>query len=365
MNPLRLTESACSEEDVAAVLDVHREGWLTMGPRTLAFEEAFAAAIGAEHAVAVASGSAALHLALVAAGVGPSDEVLVPALAPGTAGAVRACGATPVPCDLTGPLDHTVDVAALRPGERTRAVIAIHPAGYSAPLGELEAFCAAHGLVLLEDAREAVLARDAGGRPAGTVGRAGCFSFSGGRQLVTGEGGMVVTGHAELAARVRSLRSHTMTSVTWDRHQGRAEGYDVLGIGFNFRLDEPRAALGLSRLARLPAELEERRAVVRAHRAGLAGLPGVVVPWSDEAVGRSAHHAFGVLLQDRATREAVRERLAAQGIETAVHAPPEVDLPVAAGVADRYLRLPLAATHGAGQVERLRLALTDPAGSAP
>ena len=224
------------EEDVQAVLDTLRSGWLTMGPRIKAFEEAFAAWHGAEHAVAVSSGTAALHLACLAVRLGAGDRVVVPAYgSPAALAAVRNCGAEPV----------FGDVAPQRPvlaeAPAARAAIVQHTYGWRCELPDYE--------FVIEDCRDAL------GGPVGREGTLACWSFADRRQLAIGEGGMVTTASAELADRVRLLRAHAMTSGTWDRHRGYSQSYDVVDIGFNFRLDEPRAALGLSRLSHIDEDL--------------------------------------------------------------------------------------------------------------
>ena len=354
-----LTDIAMPEEDIQAVLDTLRSGWLTMGPRTQEFERAFADYVGAEHAVALSSGTAALHLSCIAAGLGRGDEAIVPAMTfAATPSAIRYTGAEAVLCDVRGPDDPLVDPddVARRLTPATKAVIAVHMFGYTAAVEELRVLCDERGLVLIEDAAQAVGATVEGsGRRTGTAGQLGCFSFFSKKQLCVGEGGMVTTDDAELAARVRSLRSHAMTSVTWDRHRGHEDSYDITGIGFNFRIDEPRAALGLSRLPRLEDDIEARRAVVRAYRARLAGVDGLELMFDDAAVSRSSHFGFPVLLQDRAARDAFRDALHRQGVQTtwypAVHLfsdyrrrSPELSLPRTEEVADRHCLLPLSPT---------------------
>lgn len=354
---LPLTDVVVPEADVQAVLDVYRSGWLTMGPRTQAFEHAFAELVGVEHAIAVSSDAAALHLALLATGAGLEDEVLLPSLTSSEAvAAVLACGASPVFCDSLDVGDHNLDPADVsrRVTPRSKVLLATHRDGYPCDVRALEAVCAEHGLLLVEDAAQAVMAELGGGRRAGSAGVAGCFSLSAIDQLCVGEGGMLVTADATLAEKARSLRSHAMTSVTWDRHRGHAESYDIVDVGFNYRIDEPRSALGLARLPRLIGELERRRAMVRAYRAGFAAMDGVIVPWGDAAVEHSSHGAFGVLLADRGTRDAVHTALGDQGIETAV-APDltsnrGVGLPVSEEIAARQLTLPLSASYGTEQV---------------
>jgi dTDP-4-amino-4,6-dideoxygalactose transaminase len=361
-----LTEIAVPEQDVRAVLDCLESGWLTMGPRTKAFEDALADYVGTPHAVTVSSGTAALHLACLAAGIGAGDEVIVPAFTfVASAGAPRYVGAEPVLCDVRSPTDFNVDPAdvARRITPRTRAVVAVHFCGYPADVAALRALCDEHGLVLIEDCAQAIGARvDDSGRQVGTVGELGAFSFFSKKQLCVGEGGMVTTGNEQLAERVRLFRSHAMTSSTWDRHRGHDPAYDVVDIGFNYRLDEPRAALGLSRLARLAQSIEARRATVRAYRERLAEIPGIELPFTDEAVERSSHFAFPVLLADRETRDRFRDELKAGGIQTtwypALHTfteyrrlAPADGLPQATAAAERHCALPLSSTTSEDEVE--------------
>jgi dTDP-4-amino-4,6-dideoxygalactose transaminase len=361
-----LTDISVPESDVQAVLDCLESGWLTMGPRTKSFEDALADFVGTPHAVAVSSGTAALHLACLAAGIGADDEVIVPAFTfVASASAARYAGAEPVLCDVRSAHDFNIDPAdaARRITPRTRAIVAVHFCGYPADVAALRALCDEHGLVLIEDCAQAIGARiDEQGRQVGTVGELGAFSFFSKKQLCVGEGGMVTTAEERLAERVRLLRSHAMTSSTWDRHRGHDPAYDVVDIGFNYRLDEPRAALGLSRLGRLDEAIAGRRATVRAYRQRLAEVPGIELPFGDAAVERSSHFAFPVLLADRDTRDRFRDELKAGGIQTtwypALHtfteyrqfAPPE-GLPRALEVADRHCALPLSSMMDDSEVD--------------
>jgi dTDP-4-amino-4,6-dideoxygalactose transaminase len=353
-----LTDVKVPEEDVQAVLDTYRSGWLTMGPRIQEFEAAFAAHCTAQHAVSVSSGTAALHLAMLALGVGPGDEVIVPDLTfVAGAAAARYCGADVVLCDIHGPYDFNLDPedVAARITPRTKAILAVHFMGYPADLEALRGL----GPVVIEDAAQAVAARGADGRPIGADSVAACFSFFSKKQLCVGEGGAVTTNDPEVERKVRSLRSHAMASVTWDRHRGHAESYDIVDIGFNFRMDEPRAALGLARLPRLDADIASRRAQVRMYRERLAGIPGVEIPWTDDDVERSSHFCFPVLLPDEPARDHFREQLAADGIQTTWY--PAITTfseysdhgsrPRAEEVAGRHTALPLASSFGEREVE--------------
>ena len=369
-----LTDITISEQDVEAVLDCLRSGWLTMGPRTQAFERALADYTGAPQAVTVCSGTAALHMACLAAGIGPGDEVIVPALTfVASAAAARYVGAEPVLCDIHGPHDLNLDVedVARRITPRTRAVVAVHFCGYPADVLALRELCDTHNLLLIEDCAQAIGARvEDSGRQVGTVGELGTFSFFSKKQLCVGEGGMVASADEELARRVRLLRSHALTSGTWDRHRGHDPAYDVIDIGFNYRMDEPRAALGLSRLKRLDEDIAKRRALVRAYRERLAGVPGLEVPWGERAVERASHFAFPVLLVNRDTRDRFREELKASGVQSTWYpalqtfteyreSSPAGGLARAAEAADRHCVLPLSSTMDEATVDTVAQAVKD------
>ena len=340
-----------SDADVEAVLDCLGSGWLTMGPRIQAFEKAFSERVGLEHAIAVSSGEVGVHLSLLGIGVGRGDEVLVPGIGTGrVADSVRSTGAEPVGVDVRSVADPVLDPAAVEAaiGPRTRAVVVVHPLGHAGPVDDLLALCEAHGIPLFEDATDAFGAALADGRGAGTAGALGCFDLSVGSQLPIGEGGMVVTGDEDIAARVRSLRSHAMTSVTWDRHRGHADSYDVVDIGFNFRMDEPRAALGLSRLERYDDELERRRDLVRAWREALTGHELV---WAESDLDGDAPLGVGVVFANVAARDGALASLATAGVGARALAAERVERPQhAAEAAERVLVLPLGERVGADEV---------------
>ena len=343
------------EQDLEAVTETLRSGWLTLGPRTAAFEQAFAAQLGVRHAIALCNCTAALHLAYLAAGVGAGDEVIVPSFTfTANAAAALYCGATPVFAEIVSRSRPSLDPedVARRITPRTRAVCVVHYAGYAAAVDRLRELCDAHGIALIEDAAHAPSATLAG-RKLGTWGLAGAFSFFSNKVLSAGEGGLLCTDSDEVADFARSRRSHAMTSGTWERHGGRADTYDVVGVGYNYRLDEPRAALLLSRLVRLETELARRRELTLHYRELLSPLEGIVVPFEDVEVASSSCYVMPIMLEREGARAQVGERLRERGIQTSVLYPaihsfsayrerfPGVSLPITELASRTELTLPL------------------------
>jgi dTDP-4-amino-4,6-dideoxygalactose transaminase len=371
-----LADVVVPEEDIAVVADVYRSGWLSMGPQTAALEREFAAYVGARHALAVANGTAGLHLICAAAGLGPRDEVVVPSMTfVATVNAIAYTGATPVFADVVSVTEpwldpHAVDAALT---ERTRAVMTMAYGGHPGRTVALAALARERGLMLLEDAAHAAGSR-VGGRHLGTFGRAGAFSFFSNKNLAVGEGGMVVTDDDAAAAQMRLLRSHGMTTLTWDRHRGHASGYDVVELGFNYRIDEPRAALARRRLARLDAENARRAQLDARYRDLLADIDGLAPALRPPADARLAHHLFTVVLDDGMERARFREALAARGIQTSVHYPPAHrfsiyawggDLPVTEAYGARAVSLPLFATMTTAQQDEVVSAIRAALGIRP
>lgn len=311
-NPgIPLFDLRLAPEDLEAVADSLRSGQLTQGPRTEAFEAAFAEHLGCRHAVAVSSCTAALHLAYLAAGVGPGDEVIVPSMTfAATANAVIYCGATPVFADLRGTHDLSIDPADVesRITERTKAVCAVHFAGYAAPVDALRELCDARGIALVEDVAHAPSAT-LHGRKLGTWGQSGAFSFFSNKILSVGEGGLLSTDDDRVAALARRLRSEGATRPTWTRSAPSDGPYDVDALGFDYRLDEPRSALLTSRLARLEADIARRRELTLEYRSKLAALDGVILPYTEEEVATSSCYVMPILLEDPSRQSAVRRHM--------------------------------------------------------
>jgi dTDP-4-amino-4,6-dideoxygalactose transaminase len=311
-------------EEEKAVRDVVRSGWLSMGAVTQDFEADFAAFTGAKHALAVTNATAALHLACLALGIGPGDEVILPSLTfVATANAVRYTGATPVFADVQSLDDLTISPCCIdrRVTERTKAIIVMHYGGYACNMPAILEIARDHYLPVIEDAAHAVGA-SLDDRALGTWGDIGCYSFFANKNMTTGEGGMLVTNDNKIAAKLKILRSHGMTTLTWDRHHGHAYTYDVVDLGYNYRLDEIRAALGRVQLSRVAQGNQRRADLVGLYRELLGEkVPGVKVPF-EKAKGASSHYIFPVLLPEEVDKLAFMEAMKAQGIQTSWHYPP-------------------------------------------
>jgi dTDP-4-amino-4,6-dideoxygalactose transaminase len=348
---IALADVVLDERERSAVDAVLRDGWLSMGPVTARFEAEFAKYLGGGETVAVTNGTAALHLAAVALGIGAGDEVICPTLTfVATAAAMLQAGATVRFADSTSLDDFSIDPNEIERlvTPRTKAVVVVHYGGFPVDLDAVQAVAQRHGLLVVEDAAHAI-GSNFDGRPCGLLGDAGCFSFFPNKNMTTGEGGAVVFRDVSVAEKARRLRSHGMTSLTWDRHQGHATGYDVVDLGFNYRLDELRAALGIVQVSRLDELTRARASLAARYRTLLEGSAFSIPSFGER--GQSAHHLAPVLATSSTERDHARARLRERRIQTSVHYPPihrfsyygggAGRLAVAEAIADRVLTLPL------------------------
>ncbi len=361
-----LSDLDLGDAEVEAVTRVVRSQWLTAGGEVRAFEAEFAASCDVEAAVALANCTAALHLSLSALGVQPGDEVIVPSITfVATANAVVLAGGTPVFADSVGSEDLTIDPAHVESliGPRTVGMIVVHYGGFASRLSELLDIRNRHGLFLIEDVAHAPGGRF-GDAALGTLGDTGCFSFFGNKNLTTGEGGMVLARSEEVLTRIRLLRSHGMSSLSWDRFAGHASSYEVVSPGYNYRPTEVMGALGRVQLARLPEANRRRMELLRRYQANLAKLPGVIVPFKDrEGTGHVSVAAFATT----ELRNFVRAALTEARVQTSLHYPPvhlfrhyretlgtgPGDLAIAERWAQTSITLPLYPTLTEEQVDRV------------
>ncbi len=364
-------EEAEIEEVVASL----RSGWLGTGPKVAAFEEEFRAYRRARHAVAVSSCTAGLHLALLASGVGPGDEVITtPLTFCATVNAIIHAGATPVLADVD-PVTWNLDPArvAERITPRTRAILPVHFAGRPCDMRGLGALAETHGLRIIEDCAHAI-ETEVDGRPAGTFGDFGCFSFYVTKNVCTAEGGMVLARREEDAARIKRLALHGMSQDAWRRFSDSGyRHYAVVEAGFKYNMTDLQAALGLHQLARVERGATVRAAVWERYQAALRDLP-LQLPAAVEEGTRHARHLYTVLLDEEQaglSRDALLERMTAHNIGVGVHylAIPEhpyyaerygmrpEDTPVATAVGRRTISLPLSAALSDEDVDDVVLAL--------
>jgi dTDP-4-amino-4,6-dideoxygalactose transaminase len=318
-----LSDIDLGEEEIEEVTKVLRSKWLSMGPVTEHFEKEFAAYLGVKHAFAVASGTAALHIACRVLNIGPGDEVIVPSLTfVATANAVLYVGAMPVFGDITS-LDNfnvSPEDISKKITDRTKAIIVVHYGGYPCGMDAITEIANKNGLKVIEDAAHAPGA-EYKGRKLGIIGDIGCFSFFANKNMATGEGGMIVTNDDSLAERMRTIRSHGMTTLTWDRHRGHAYSYDVVDTGYNYRISEIESALGLVQLKKLEQNNRKRAEITEEYREGLKAIPWISIPFQN-CEGKPSYHIFPILLDEEVSREKFMENLRVKGIQTSIYYPP-------------------------------------------
>jgi perosamine synthetase len=340
-----------------AVIDALRTGWVSQGPRVAEFERKFARYVGAPEAVAVSSCTTALHLALHAAGIHAGDEVLCPSLSfVATANAIKYAGAQPVFVDID-PLTFNIDPARLESAitNRTRGILVVHQIGLPCALNEISEIASRHGLLVIEDAACAIGSEYEGqliGRPHSLM---ACFSFHPRKILTTGEGGMITTNDTEIATRLRRMRQHAMNVSDLARHSANTvvfESYDE--IGFNYRMTDLQAALGIVQLERLPEMLERRRTLASRYSQRIAHIPWLLPP-AEPKQSRHNFQSYMARLREDAplTRDELMQELLNRGVSSrrgimAIHREPpyrdtnwEALLPMTNLVTDTAIVLPL------------------------
>ena len=355
------------DAEVEAVAAVIRSGWVAQGPKVAEFEMAFAEYSQTTGAVAVSSCTTGLHLVLHALGYVPGDEIIVPSLSfIATANAVRYVGATPVFADVDV-VTHNLTVETIDQAvtPETKAIMAVHQVGMPLDLDPLRSYCSDRGLRLVEDAACAA-GSTYRGRPIGAAPALAVFSFHPRKLLTTGEGGMIVTTDAEFTARLKRLRAHSMSVSAHERHDaGRVQFEEYVELGFNFRMTDLQAAVGLVQLGRLPAMIERRRLLAEAYREALGGVPGIVLP-TDPPYGTTNYQSYTVRLTQEypITRDELMQRLLDKGVSTrrgvmAAHREPAFrgfdhrPLPNTELLVDQVIILPLHHQMTDGDIDRV------------
>lgn len=356
MKQIPLSDIDIGEEEIESVNNVLKSKWLSMGPVTKQFEGEFADYLGVKYSFGVSSGTAALHIANKVSGIEKGDEVILPSLSfVATANASLYCGAKPVFADITSldNLNISPDDVLEKITSKTKAITVVHYGGYPCDMDAIMEIARDHNLKVIEDAAHAPGA-EYDGKKCGTIGDTGCFSFFSNKNMVTGEGGMVVTNNEVLAKKIRTMRSHSMTTLTWDRHKGHAYSYDVDDIGFNYRINEIASALGLVQLSKLDHNNKKRKEIFNEYINQLKAIDEISIPFNDFR-WKSSYHIFPILLSEDIDKYKIIDNLKIKGIQTSMHYPPihlfsyykqrfKLDkfiLPKTEFVADNIISLPL------------------------
>ena len=352
------------EKEARAAYDTVKSGWVSAGVKCEELENQFKNLWHVNHAVAVSNCTVALHMACILAGFKPGDEVLCPSLTfAASANCIRYVGAKPVFCDLKGLEDMTInpDEIEKKITEKTKGIVAVHFAGFPCDMDRIMQIANKYNLKVIEDACHGPLS-EYKGKKLGTIGDFGCFSFFSNKNISTGEGGMLITNNDEYAARARLIRSHGMTTMSFQRASGHATSYDIVDLGYNFRFDDIRASIALEQLKKLPADYK-RRAEVRARFVkNLKDCDKLAIPFKDNNEYVS-NYIMPVILKDsnKKYRDSIRTKLADKGIQTSVHYPAihlfsvfkeeGVSLPVTEYISDNETTLPMYARLSDEQVD--------------
>jgi dTDP-4-amino-4,6-dideoxygalactose transaminase len=312
------------EAEEKAVVDVLKSKWISTGPKCEELESIFIDMFGAKHAVSLSNCTDALHLACRVLDIGEGDEVICPSLTfAASVNCIRYVGATPVFCDVCGIHDMNINPAEIEKAvtPKTKAIIVVHFAGFPCDMDAIMQIARKHNLKVIEDACHGPLS-EYKGKKLGVIGDVGCFSFFSNKNISTGEGGMITTNDAALHQKVRLLRSHGMTTMSYQRAQGHATSYDIAELGYNYRMDDIRAAIGIVQMKKLLPDLQKRAEIRKWYLEGLSNIPGIVVPFADNKEFVS-NYIMPVILENSTVekRESIRNQLHEKGIQTSVHYP--------------------------------------------
>lgn len=352
------------EREAKAAYETIQSGWISTGPKNEQLEQMFVDTWKVDYAVSTTNCTSALHVCCMVCGLGPGDEVLVPSLTfAASVNCIRYVGATPVFCDIVGPKHINIDPKEIEKNitAKTKAIVVVHMAGFPAMMDEILEIAHVHGLKVIEDACHGPLS-EYKGKKLGTLGDCAAFSFFSNKNISTGEGGMFVTNNEDMAKKARLLRSHGMTTMSYQRASGHVTTYDILELGYNYRMDDIRAAIAIEQLKKLPSDLDTRANVRRRYVEQLASVKDVVVPFADNKEFVSNYIMPVVITKgDAGYRNAVREKMHDAGIQTSVHYPavhrfsvykdyPAV-LPQTEYVTDHEITLPMYAALTIDQVD--------------
>lgn len=360
------------EEEIKAVTETIRSKWISTGPKCEELEQQFVEMFNVKYAISVSNCTDALHLSMIVNGIGAGDEVICPSLTfAASVNSIRYVGAIPVFCDIEG-----LDNMNISPREieklitaKTKAIVVVHMAGFSADMDAIMAIAKKHNLKIIEDACHGPLSEYKGNK-LGTIGNVGCFSFFSNKNISTGEGGMIITNDESIAKRCRLLRSHGMTTMSYQRAKGHATAYDIVDLGYNFRMDDIRASIGVVQMKKLKRDLIQRQSVRALYVDLLSEIDQVIVPFAANKEFVSNYIMPIVLKNSTAEkRDAVRDFLHLKGIQTSNHYPAihrfsiykdyPANLPVTEYVCDNEITLPMYAALTTQDVEYIVSTLKD------
>jgi dTDP-4-amino-4,6-dideoxygalactose transaminase len=342
------------EKEEQAVIDTFRSKWISTGPKTAEFEEKFAGMLKVNYAVALANCTVALHLALKLVGVQENDEVICPSLTfVATCNAIRYMNAIPVFADVISYENLTIDPEEIQRKitSKTKAIVVMHYGGFACDMDKIMAIAQKRKIKVIEDACHGPLS-EYKGKKLGTIGDVGCFSFFSNKNISTGEGGMLVTDNQVYYDRAKLLRSHGMTSMSYERSKGHSTAYDVVDLGFNYRMDDIRASIGIVQLDKIKEDLKKRAHVRKIYIEQLNKIKNIIIPFKNYFEFTS-NYIFPIILKNSTFRKRneVREKLSHAGIQTSVHYPAVhkfliyrdfyVELPNTDYVTDNLITLPM------------------------
>jgi len=312
------------EREGQAVAAAIKDNWISTGPRCKAFEDRFASMLNVKHGVATSNCTVSLHLALKLVGIQPGDEVLCPSLTfVATVNSICYLDAVPVFADVTSFENPTIDPAEIESkiSSKSKAIIVMHYGGFACDMEKIMKIAKKHKLTVIEDACHGPMS-EYKGHKLGTIGDIGCFSFFSNKNISTGEGGMLVTNNQEFAERAKLLRSHGMTSMSYERAKGHSTDYDVVELGYNYRMDDIHAAIGLIQLDKVEADLIKRAEVRKIYVEHLSKIESINIPFKIYTESCS-NYIFPIVLKNSTyeKRDKIRNQLADAGVQTSVHYP--------------------------------------------
>jgi dTDP-4-amino-4,6-dideoxygalactose transaminase len=312
------------EAEEKAVLETIRSKWISTGPKTIEFENKFAELLRVKYAVAVSNCTVALHLAMILSDIKEGDEVICPSLTfVATVNAIRYVKAIPVFADIKSYEDLTIDPNDIKKKitPKTKAIVVMHYGGFACDMDAIMTIAKDYNLKVIEDASHAPLS-EYKGKKLGTIGDVGCFSFFSNKNISTGEGGMLITNDKVIYERAKLLRSHGMTSLSYERAKGHSTNYDVIELGYNYRMDDIRATIGLVQLNKLKEDLEKRALIRKWYVEELSQINEIIIPFKDYSEF-SSNYIFPIILKNSTAekRDEIRHKLAKVGIQTSVHYP--------------------------------------------